>query len=286
MFPCLVRPLPWVFTAPMETHRRHVSLVALAALLEGACSGAAPGGSSVDEGDARLASVQSALVQPTGTVSPSTVRALADDWQLFEQAAPVFDAVLSVGAPAAQACLTGATPSGTDADDGTDGDGGGIPASGSYDLSCVTGGKVVGRLAFQLEPSPEAVSDAGVVQRLDVQLFGACTGGACVNAEAFAAIVPKAPLGCTAAVTLAVTATVTVAGTSRTFSFGAQGGADRSALAGITVYFDDEGRSLTVQSGDGAPPQAPLLVTGASDSFECTLAAAGGRCDGPTSFTY
>jgi hypothetical protein len=264
-----------------------VLLAALAALLGCACSGA-PGEAASGEGNSRVARVQSAMVQPTGTVSPSSVRALAADWQAFGQAAAAFDALLSVEASTAQACLTVATESGAAAGESTEGDGGLVPQAGSYDLACVTGGKVVGHLSFQLEPAAaEAEStDGGNAQQLEIQLENACVGDACVTADAFASIAAKAPLGCAPSLTLAATATVSVAGTSRTFSFGTEGGVGRSAFAGITVYFDDEGRSLTVQGGDGAPPQATVLVSGSGQSFECTLAAAGGRCDGPTSFTY
>jgi|HubBroStandDraft_4_1064222.scaffolds.fasta_scaffold148206_1 hypothetical protein len=272
----------------MSTLALRLSLIVLAGLLAEACSGAATEDeSSTNDGDARIATVQSALLQPTGTVSPATVRALATDWQSFEQAIAAFDVLLSVEASTAQVCLIGAaTESGLVPDESADGDGGSAPRDGTYDLACVTGGRVSGQLSFQLEPSQSEASDAGVARSLTVQLRSACSRGACVDADAFASIAAQAPLGCEPAVTLAVTATVTVAAASRTFSFGAQGGLGRSALTGVTVYFDDEGRSLTVQSGDSAAPQGPVLVTGANDSFECTLVPAGGRCDGATSFTY
>jgi hypothetical protein len=271
----------------MATLGRRFSFVALPALLE-ACSGATGAVSPTDDGDTRIATVQSAMSQPTGAVSPSSVRALAPDWLAFQQAMPAFDALLSVDAATAQACLTGATESGPVAEYEA-GAGGGPLQSGTYELGCLTAGKVLGRLSVRLEPQPaqgQTETDAGVVQRLEVQLQDACTGDACVSADAFASIAPKAPLGCAPSVTFAVTATVTVSGASRTFSFGAQGGVGRSELAGVTVYFDDEGRSLSVQSGEGAAPEGPVLVSGAGQSFECTLAPAGGRCDGVTSFMY
>jgi hypothetical protein len=152
----------------------------------------------------------------------------------------------------------------------------------------MTDGKAVGRLSFQLEPTPprDLAGDAGAPQRVAVQLQDACVGDACVSASAFAWIAPRAPLGCTSLVTLAVSATVTSAGASRTFSFGAQGGAGRASLIGVTVYFDDEGRSFAVQGSGDAASTGPVLVTGDGPSFECTLTPIGGRCDGPTSFVY
>jgi hypothetical protein len=275
----------------MTTLGLRLPLVSLAALLGCACSGAAPVEAASDEGNARVARVQSAMVQPTGAVSPSNVRALAADWQAFERAAAAFDALRSVEASTVQGCLTVATESGAGPDESAEpagGDGGLVPQAGSYDLACVTGGKVRGRLSFQLEPASAAPEspDGGRPQQLEIQLQDACVGGACATADVFASIAPEAPLGCAPSVTLAATATVSVAGASRTFSFGAEGGLGRSALAGVVVYFDDQGRSLTVQSGDGAAPRGPVLVSGGGQSFECTLAAAGGRCDGATSFTY
>jgi hypothetical protein len=265
---------------------RLAPLAAIVASLASACSGAPAGSSPADDGDARVATVQSALVEPTGTVSPASVRALAGDWRSFQQVVGAFDAVLSVGEANMQACLMGASPS--TAVLAAEGDGGAAATAGAYDLSCVTGGKVLGRLSFQLEPPPSdaLASDAGAEQRLAIQLEGACAGDACVTADVFAWIAPRAALGCTSLVTLAATATVTIAGASQTFSFGAQGGAGRGDLTGDMVYFDDDGRSFTVQSAGDGSPAGTLLVTGAGQSFECTQAAAGGRCQGATSFVY
>jgi len=272
----------------MESLALRFSPVVVVASLAAACSGAAMDPSSSDDGNARIATVQSALVQPTGTVSPSSVRALASDWQSFQQVVGAFDAVLAVGASNAQACLMGATPSDTDAAESTEADGSAVAVNGAYDLSCVTGGKVVGKLAFQLEPrsSQDLVGDAGPAQQVAVQFDDACAGDACVTGSAFVSIGAPVPGGCTELVTLAVTATVTIAGASRTFSFGAQGGAGLATLSGVTVYFDDEGRSLSVQSSGDGSSAGPVLVSGDGQSFECTLTPTGGRCDGATSFVY
>jgi len=266
-----------------------VASIGLTASVLVACSGAGP--SPSDDGDARIAAVQSALNQPTGTVSPSSVSALAADWRSFETAAAVFDAVLSVGTEAAQACLTGAIePDAATLGAAAEVADAGSPAvqAGSYDLACVTEGKVTGRLSVRLLPPSFASADAGSGQQLDIALEDACSGDACVTADAFASIAPPEPRGCGALVTLAFTATVTQAGISRVLSFGAEGGLGRSNLTGVTVYFDDDGRSLTVQADPGASPSAdgPYLVTGAGSSYECTLGSHGGRCDGATTFTY
>jgi hypothetical protein len=273
------------------------SSMALVAPLLAACNSLPVAVVSSDPGDERVATVQSALEDPTGTVSPSSVRALAVDWQAFQRVAPIFDAVLSVGAPTAQACLMGASgagaPVGLAAPD-VAADGGAVPQSGTYDLTCLSGGVAGGWLSFQFEPPSAAQDvggDAGAPARLSLQLQRGCVSSdVCVTADAFAWIDPKAPLGCTSLATIAVDATVTAGGTSSTFSFGVQGGVGRSALMGMAVYFDDEGRSLTVQSSDAsgdAQAAGPVLVTGKDQSFECTLSGSGGRCTGGgSSFSY
>jgi len=231
-----------------------------------ACSGAGPtsGGTTGGSGtDARIGTVQAALAQPTAEVAPDTLKALLAHWQAFQRARPALDAVLFVTSDIARPCLAGS------------------PDSGAYDLSCLTRGRVSGRLTFEAQGT---ATEIGFQGRVDATLEDACAGDACVNATVTLDIVPAAacaPLG-----TMAVTATVSSSGATDTFSIGGQGGIGRGQLNGHVAYFDADERSLLVD-GDGQPSApGPYLVSGANRSFECTFLDHGGHCDGATSFAF
>jgi len=109
------------------------------------CSGGDRSSRTESDAEALLATVPVALAAPTGTVSPTTARALLDKWQSLQRVHTVFDAVLSLGTEAAQACLDGQ------------------PNAGTYDLLCLTMGQATGRLTFH---APAADGDAGLEGRM------------------------------------------------------------------------------------------------------------------------
>ncbi len=236
-------------------------LLALVATSGLACSGNGTG-SSAENADARLGMVQTALSAPTGIVSPTTARNLLAHWQSLQRVSAAFDSILFVGTATARSCLVGS-------EDG-----------GAYDLSCLTGGKVTGRLTFQSRGSE---ADAGVLGLIDANLEDACVGDACVNASALVSVVPG---DCAALATLAVAATVSRGGESLSASFGAQGGIGRGPLLPRVVYFDAEDRSFILEAAGALDSAGPYLVTGANQSVECSFLADGGQCTGAEAFAF
>jgi hypothetical protein len=223
------------------------------------CSGA-PLSSS--DATARTEAVQAALAKPTGTVSPAMASALLHHWQSFQRVQAAFESILSIGSESGVPCLSGSAD------------------AGAYDLSCLTAGRVRGRLTFE---SHASMTDAGPSGRLDAHLEDACVVDACVNGEALVDIVPG---DCVALATLAVTATVSRDGETGSLSFGAQGGMARGTLLPHVVYFDADGLSLVVDGAGGLGMPGPYLVSGANRSFECLFLANGGQCDGASAFTF
>jgi hypothetical protein len=245
----------------------------LASASELGCSAAnaASGGSGSGEDDvARVDVVQAALLAPTGTVSSLTAKALLPELQAFQRVQPAFEALLLVGSGASPSCLSGS------------------PEVGAYDLSCATGGQIVGRLTFE---SHGTSTDGGFQGTVDARLENACVskgtnegaGNDCVNAQAVIDVVPG---DCAALATLAVSATISGADGSNELSFGVQGGVGRGQLMPHVAYFDSDGSSYTIDGAGQTAMPGPFLVTGQGHSFECTFAGSGGQCSGPTTFSF
>jgi hypothetical protein len=259
-------PSPTLFL-PLLQARRQAICLALVATVSSGCSGASPAGPATAEGDARIDAVRAALTSPTETVSPSTARAVLSQWQVFQLAKPALESILAIAAPPASPCLHGSA------------------SAGEYDLGCLTAGRMSGRLTFASRVGSEGEATAGdgggpgLQGSVDATLSDACVGDTCLDADVAVDVVPG---DCAALATMAVTASVTHAGVTEAFSLGAQGGMGRGELMPRVAFFDDSGGSIVV--GGDAP--GPYLVSGADQSFECSVLAGGGSCEGATTFTF
>ncbi len=240
-----------------------LSMVVFSAVASG-CSGGDRSSRTESDAEALLATVPVALAAPTGTVSPTTARALLVKWQSLQRVHPVFDAVLSLGTETAQACLDGQ------------------PNAGTYDLLCLTMGQATGRLTFH---ALAADGDAGLEGRVDVALEDACVGDACVNAQLSVEIIDLP--GCAPLATLAAVATFSGGGApAESFAFGAEGGMGRGTLLPHVVYFDAHDGSFVIDGDGGADTGGAFLVSGGDRSFECQFLGSGGQCSGATSFVF
>jgi len=221
-----------------------------------ACSGGGEPGSPQD----RLASVQSAIAKPSGTVSATSMKTLATTLTAVQAASPVFATIGQVGSNNSKCASGGQT-------------------SGSLDLSCATQGSVTGSIDYAVEISQSAGSNQVTVT---ADYKNACSQGVCVSGSV---IVDVTEANNDLKEAMAVSADITEGTTKTHLYFGSQEEVVNNTTTAKIVLFDNKDDSYVFEATVNQAG-ASYSVDGANGSFQCSVSAQGGQCSGSASFSF
>ena len=226
-----------------------------------ACSG---GGIESKSPEERVATVQSAVKSPTGTVDATSAAVVLEGSQSVE----LYNSMTFLNDIFGQAsdakCLSG---SGT---------------NGKVDVSCATSGKATGEVSFTASVNATAAASDVI---FSMTLSNVCQDGKCLDGS-MAAQIHSSAAG--SKVTVQGSFDMTAGGATKHGDWGIVVESGEGSSSVQLVTFDDAGASYVLSASASVDGSGSVTIKGANGEFACSYDAGGeaGSCTGAGEFKW